>query len=230
MRSGGSVIADYGTAITDQHGAGYRKSPLDRLFGIDRSKNAGWFDGSRFEINGEHYARPFVERFAGNGVLRHNGLVVAERGLNQTRIENTTGQGKTLFINSSPTRYFDANERAGEFGKRWRQLIGSWLRRHQIEPSVEATQQDQRDYGVEVLRYRAKDNREIWAIVENPTRQASISDAGSGQSFGAVRTIRLNADETVLGFKDLRTGRRVGHDLQLPPGEALVLEVLRDAG
>jgi hypothetical protein len=80
VQSGGCVISDYGTAITDEHGSGYEKSPLDPLFGIDRSHDAGWFDGVvRYELNGERYQQPFVERLSKQGTLTDQNLTVVER-------------------------------------------------------------------------------------------------------------------------------------------------------
>ncbi len=43
VNQGGVVIADFQTGLRDEHGKKYAKSPLDRIFGIDRT-------GSTFQL------------------------------------------------------------------------------------------------------------------------------------------------------------------------------------
>lgn len=227
-RNGGMVIADYGTAITDEHGNGYDPSPMDSLFGIDRTRDQGWFDGRRrYEINGEAYQLPFMQRLPQEGLMRDRDLTVVERSLGKTRLTQRSGQGSAWFLNTSPTAYFDADQRAGVFGRTWRQLLGDLLKQHKVQPEVRLVQAGGADFGVELLRYRSAEGREIWAITTNPTRQASIDRAANDLQLSRQPiALRVQTDRQSFQLKDLRTGQLVGQDLQLPADEALVLEVI----
>ncbi len=227
---GGAVVADYGTAITDEHGNGYPRSPLDSLFGIDRSRDRGWFDGKRrYEINGERFNRPLVERLVQSATLKHNGLTVVERGLQTTVYASTFARGHSLFINSSPTAYVDPQQRAGRFGDTWRALLGDWLSKREVFPLVELSQASGGRHGVEVLPYRTSSGDEVWAIVTNPTRQAAVDGPGKGLELkGDSIQLRVEPGPGITGFKDLRTGKTIGFEWNLPVDEALVLKVLRE--
>ncbi len=227
VEQGGSVIADYGTAITDTHGNGYDQSPLDLLFAINRTRDEGWFDArGRFEINGEKYQSPFTQRFARVGVLQDRGLTVANRSLRTTRLSNQIGEGQTLFLNASPTLYFDGSSRAGPPGRKWREIVGDWLTGRDVEPPVRLVQTSGADHGVELIRYRTRDRREIWAIVTNPTRQARVDGAGSELSIAQKPVaIRVRSSRRILKMRDLRTGQLIGEEFLLPRDEAVILEV-----
>ena len=224
---GGLVIADYGTAITDEHGNGYRPSPVDEMFGIDRSKDQGWFDGThRYEINGEAYQQPFLKRFARDGIQSDKNLVLVERSVGGVLQLKKVGVGKAVFLNSSPTQYFDAKARAGEFGARWRELLQKQLEEHNVVPEVRISRKDGNRFGVELLRYRTRDRREIWAITTNPTRQGAIDNAGSGIEFSPNKIdLVCKSDRPISQIRDLRTGKIINSEFQLPADEALILEV-----
>lgn len=179
VRAGGSVIADYGTACVDEHGTGYERSPLDAVFGIDRSAGSDWFDRRRFEIDGERYKSPLVERLTASPISDDGQLAPIESSVTKTHVENRLGNGTTLFMNASPTAYYSKDMRAGDFGDLWRTTISNFLKDRGIEPVVKLRAASGHDYGLEVLRYRTADDRELWVIVENPTRQASVDGPGS---------------------------------------------------
>ena len=133
MGRGGSVIADYGTAITDEQGKGFEVSPLNELFGIDRRKDQSWFEGKRrFEINGEKYQQPFLNRLAAEGCLSNDPFTVIESVLGSTHFENRFGSGSSIFLNASPTAIFVSTARAGAIGKVCREWLGTWLAKRGI--------------------------------------------------------------------------------------------------
>ncbi|QDU09883.1 beta-galactosidase [Gimesia aquarii] len=231
VKSGGAVIADYAPAITDQHGSGYLTPPLDQLFGLNRLSKSGWFDGNRrFEVDGERYRRPFAERLPQENCLLDSNMPIVERSLSGTRLEHQFGSGRTLYLNLSPTGYFDQSLRGANFGNHWRKWIGDWIAKQEIQEPVRVTREDQQEHGVELLRYRTKDQTEIWAIVANPTRQASVDGPGSGIALSSQNIpLRIGTTLPISGCRNLRTGKSLGTkfplQLELPGSEAIVLEV-----
>lgn len=232
VKSGGAVIADYAPGITDQHGTGYTKSPLDQLFGLNRDKKeTRWFDGKqRYEINGERYQQPFPERLPRENCLLDSDMPIVERNLSGTRIENRFGTGRTLYLNLSPTGYFDQGLRTTRFGSHWRRWIGDWITQQGITKPVHIVRDDAQQTGVELLRYRTNDKTEVWAIVANPTRQASVDGPGSGIAVSSQSIpLHIHTSLPVSACHDLRTAQSLGTQfpmpLKLPGSEAIVLEV-----
>ncbi len=233
VRRGGAVVADYGAAITDEHGTGYRVSPLDELFAIDRSKDEGWFDGKqRYEVNGEKYQMPFIDRLPGAGGNVKPSQSEVERAISRSRVANRYGAGNTLYLNQSPTIYFDQQQRMGAEGDAWRDSIGTWIRQLQIEEDVVLSRTGGSSASVELLRYRlpGKAGTEIWAIVANPTRQASVDGPGSGvQLAPGPLSLRITSRRPILQIVDLRTGETRATnspiDAVLPASEAVIFQV-----
>lgn len=231
VKSGGAVIADYAPAITDQHGTGYQTPPLDQLFGLKRVSKSGWFDGKRrFEMDGERYRQPFVERLPLENCLLDSNMPIVERSLSGTRFEHRYGSGHTLYLNLSPTGYFDQSLRKAEFGNHWRQWIGKWIAQQGIQEPVRVFREDQLAHGVELLRYQTEDQTEVWAIVANPTRQASVDGPGSGIALSSQNIpLRIETTLPITACRNLRTGKSLGTvfpmQLKLPGSEAIVLEV-----
>lgn len=212
--SGGTVIADYGAAITDENGTGYTSRPLDQLFGLSRVGHADWFDGrNRFEINGEKYKQPLIDRLPSDGCLMESGFPVAERDLKTSRHANQFGSGKTLYLNLSPTAYCDPKLRSSAQGQLLRDWIGDTIVRAGVTESVRVTQEDGRRLGVELIKYQTRDGKQILSIVCNPTRQARIDGAGSSLSLNG-RQIKLEIH--VSEFKQATTVVDLRRGIPLP--------------
>lgn len=206
VASGGTVLADYGTAITDNNGTGYESRPLDDLFGIKRSGKDEWFNGQqRFEINGERYRSPFMERLPQEGCEIVNGLPVAECDVSESWIRNAFEKGTTLYMNQSPTAYYDSRFRASDSADDLRTAITATLRESGVSDPFRLTQDDGRTFGVELIRYQTSTKDQIWCLVGNPTRQASVDGAGSGLSIDdSSVTIQLDVPESLTQATDLR--------------------------
>lgn len=223
--NGGTVIADYGTAITDEHGTGYDQSPLDALFNIDRTQDRGWFNGKRYELNGELYSKPFVERLSAPPLDDSGQLKPVEASIGSTVVESAPNRGRAVFINASPTGYYDAALRSGPFGNRWRELLGEQLKKSGVAPAITFERTDSVRHGVELLRYRTTDSKEVWVFVANPTRQAAVDGAGSGlalESKPIELTIRVNGNPIPL--RNLRTNETTNGRVVLPSSEAVVVQ------
>jgi len=115
VENGGFLIADYRTATRDKHGKMYNKSPLDELFGIERSS----FDLEKINIAIDVAAHqdPYGQRSYGQlrGLFFNPNIRLTKgsaAGYNQKGvpvfISNNYGKGHTLFLNSDIYSYFSA--------------------------------------------------------------------------------------------------------------------------
>lgn len=234
--SGGTVMADYGTAITDNNGTGYQVRPLDEMFGLSRQGPDNWFDErSRFEINGEKYKQPFLDRLPAENCVLKDGLPVAERDLATTRITHQSGEGRTLYLNQSPTAYFDPAFRASDRGQLFRKWIGEAIQAAGVTEPLRVVREDGRTFGVELLRYRTSTDSEVWAVVCNPTRQARIDSAATGLTVDR-QTIEielvLSESQSAREITDLRRNETIvvkdGRvKLSLKNDEAEILKISR---
>ena len=235
VTQGGVVLADYMPAITDEHGTGYRLSPLARVFGLsdEQARSEHWFDGKRrYEINGERYTKPFAQRISDDGCLMDGGQAIIHREITDTWRAHTYGNGKAVFINQSPTRLFDSETRRGNIGKRWREKLRHILKSSLGNPQVRS---DDLETGVELLRYEVNNtNDQIWCWVANPTRQASVDGAGKRASvshdtisFSVVPSRELR--DQIVEVTDLRSGRKVPIKyplkIQMPGDEAVIYKI-----
>ncbi len=229
VRAGGTVIADHWTALLDEHGVGRAAGGLDHLFGIRRDESLGYFDGHTLtEIDGEKYSRPFLERFPANNVLRDQGRLVVERGTKadgarptstvQTAdviLRRSVGRGTAVYLNLSPTEYFDNAVRTNQPGDTWRSLLGELLAAAELVPRAEVTSAGARVPLAETLFWRDKD-RLLLAIVSNPSRQASVDSAGASNPLaGDAAEIDVRLHRSFAQLRDLRTGK------VLPAGQTI---------
>ncbi len=231
VRGGGVVVADYGCGIVDEHGCGYSQSPLDSLFDIDRSRDEGWFDGKRrYEIDGEKFQEPFAARLPLEGCQLNAGQPLVDRTLKKADIRNRLEKGEAIYLNQSPTIYFDSKMRAGDIGKHWRQRVQGWLERIAWKEPVRLKRMDHKGFGVELLRYQKSNGDEIWAVVANPTRDVSADGPGSGTGLDEqFVALQLIWDMELQSLRDLRSGRDLNKikslEFELNPSEAMIFLV-----
>ena len=88
-----------------------------------------------------------------------------------------SGRGTTVYLNLSPTEYFDNAVRTNQLGDKWRRLLGELLTNAGLIPRAVVFSGDARVPLVETLYWRDNDRR-LLAIVRNPSRQASVDSAG----------------------------------------------------
>ncbi len=211
VRGGGTVIADYWTALLDEHGVGRPDGGgLDRMFGIKRDEQRGYFDGSTItEIDGERYERPFLQRLPLENTLRYEDKMIVERGTTASgaqaagHVENADvvlqrriGRGTVVYLNLTPVEYYDNGVRMQSRGEQWRALLSSLLRDAGLEPRATVHAQGSAVPLVETLFWHGED-RTLLGIVKNPSRQASIDGTAAA---------------------DHVTGPQLEVDIQLSPG------------
>ena len=249
VRQGGTVIADHLTGVLTDHGVGRPKGgALDGLFGIRRDESKGYLSGSGItEIDGERYSRPFLERLLYDGALRHEGIVVYERGTTAGAgkagatvggaaaiVRNRTGSGRTVYLNLTPVAYYDMNARLGEFGRTWRTLLTGLLAESGVHPRARTLSGGQPIPLAEMVYWR-KGKRLVVGLVKNPTRQGSITGVGKIHAVtGEPLDVTLRFRRPVTDAVNLRTGKKLpdGQALnvgQWKPWEALLLEVTMPA-
>ncbi|MBE3070678.1 MAG: beta-galactosidase trimerization domain-containing protein [Planctomycetes bacterium] len=244
VEAGGTVIADCLTGLLDEHGVGRAAGgALDDLFGIARDESKGYLDGKTItEINGEKYNRPFLQRLAYDGALRHEGMVVYERGTQAAggsgaagRVEGAdavvvrpVGKGKAVYLNLTPVAYTDLAERTGPLGDRWRSLVGGLLSGAGLEPRARVLAGGKPVPMAETLLWR-KGGKVVLCVVKNPPRQAAVDSAGEmGGVFGDPGDVEIVLAKPVTGIRNLRTGEALPDGSRLRtawrPWEALVFE------
>jgi len=230
---GGTVIADCLTGILDEHGKGRAAGgALDDLFGIKRDESKGYLDGKGItEINGELYKKPFMQRLRYDGALRHDGLVVCERGTAvvptasikvTARVEgadvvvtNKAGRGQTAYLNLTPVAYNDLGQRVGAFGAGWRTQVAGLIEQAGLKPRAKVLAGGSPVPQAETLLWR-KGETLVLAVIRNLPRDASIDDAGVMQGmFGEPMDVEISLARPATGIRNLRTGER------LPDGAAL---------
>jgi hypothetical protein len=219
VHAGGTVVADHWCGLLDENGNGRPVGALDDLFGIARLEGDRYFGGGDqiWELNGEKYQRPYLERLDYENALRHGAIVRPERD-REALAEARHGEGRAIYLNLSPLAYFDHAERFGESGRQWREIVGGILATSGVHPTVVATARDgERPFvPVEVIRWDLRDGRALVGVVMNPSRQGAIDRIGDIGATGEGRlSLRLERRGGWRGAKNLRDGT------SYPDGEAI---------
>lgn len=227
VRQGGVLVADYWTALLDEHGKartdqGQLKGRLDHLFGVSRDDEQGYFDGkSLTEVNGERYQRPFLQRLA-HSQQDDQGLTVVELGT------QVVPNSSAIYLNRSPVAYADSAIRLSDPGQAWRSRILRILASAGVTPAVMALQRGKPVPLIEVLRWKV-DNRLWVVVVSNPTREAAINEAGKLSGAFETREVELRFQAPFDQAVNMLTGQSVSHSdrlsFEFDPGSAVIFEI-----
>ena len=240
---GGTVIADCLTGILDEHGKGRAAGgALDDLFGVKRDESKGYLDGKAiWEISGELYNKPFMQRLSYNGALRHEGIVVYERGTKAAGgkaaaqvdgadviISRPAGRGRAILLNLTPVAYNDVQERMGAFGERWRAVAGEIMVGAGLKPRARVLGGGKPVPAAETLFWR-KGDTVVLAVIKNLPRDAAVDSAGDmAGTFGEAVDVEIALAAPVTGVRNLRTGEKRPDGAVIKarwqPWEALVFE------
>ena len=248
MHGGGTVVADYWTALLDEHGVGrLNGGGLDQLFGLHRDEQRGYFDGATItEIDGERYNRPFLERLPADNVWRSEGKMIVERGTTAVGSQPTgrvndadvvlqrrVGRGTAIYLNLTPVEYYDNSIRLDSRGQQWRGLLGRLLRDAGLEPRAAVLAQGTPLPLVETLFWRG-DGRLLLGVVKNPSRQATVDRAATADHVtGPCMDVDIQLSRPYPQIRNLRTGQMLpaGNTIHATwkPSEALVFELRRSS-
>jgi hypothetical protein len=232
VRAGGTVVADHWCGLLDENGNGRSEGALDDLFGIERAESDRYFGGGDqlWELNGEKYQKPYLERLDYEGTERHEGIVIPERG-RRTLLENGSGEGRSVYLNLSPLAYFDHSQRFGPVGESWRTILKGILEGAGVHPDITASAMSGGSPfpPVEVLRWDLHNGRQLVGIVMNPSRQGSIDSIGEvGATGSAVLDLELTRREGWRNAVNRRSGESYpGADkisLRWDPFDAVIIE------
>lgn len=232
VRAGGTVIADHWCGLLDENGNGRLTGALDGLFGVKRAGSDRYFGGGDqlWELNGEKYQKPYLERLDYEGAERHDGIVIPERG-RPAMIENKSGEGSAVYLNLSPLAYFDHSQRFGAVGESCRTILKGILGGSGIVPDIiaSAAAGDAPFPPVEVLRWDLHNGRLLVGIVMNPSRQGAIDSIGE---VGVTGSAVLDLELTRKGGWKNAVNRRNGESypetdlirLRWDPFDAIIIE------
>jgi hypothetical protein len=221
--AGGTVLADYGTGVFDEHGKGRAEGILDKLFGIKQNPAQGVLGGKEVtEIDGERYGeKDFRKRLTTAGALRHKGMVVYGRGVEcvdgkadatvsgaAAVVRKAAGKGNAVFLNLSPIEYLFG--RTSEAGAPWRELVAGILKDAGLKPRVVLQEDGKPAAESEALFWKSGD-RTVLCVVKNPLRRASVESAGK-TDLSKLEPLKLGLvfDRDVKDLVNERTGAKLG--------------------
>lgn len=230
MENGGTVIADAGAGMMDEHCAWREDGAVNDLFGItvakssreralDNSNNGesattqanasaqGW-QLNAAELGGIAPAETYIRAGAGTSLLRF--------GATDAVIATKHGRGWAIYLNTIFDKYGAARkERTG--GANYRALINAILNRVGVRPVTEISSTDgHRLTQAQVARYHFADGAEILAVVKDNVSVEGVvgqdgvrvfNDAGLGRIARQEITIKLPRKVFVT---DIRTGQDLG--------------------
>lgn len=213
-RRGGTVIADFGCGIFDQHGRGRSKGALDDLFGVthDGSETARDFFGDRLWVETDQDAaysyKNYRELFATIPCTLKDGYAQAEKRLPIMTVR-TVGKGRAVYVNLSPQRYLQYREEGTADDARRETFLRSILEAG-IRPWVTVTSEGRRPAKVEVC-YWSKGGRTYLFVVQNAPVTGSMTGGGGAEGLVA-RTIPIELvfAQPVRDVINERTGKHLG--------------------
>ena len=241
--AGGTLIADYGAGTFDENGAGRTSAVLDDTFGIRRDGRLGVLDGSAIaEINAERYREPLPARTQYEGAHVRDGFVQYERGVTAKashaldgtpggpafRVVSDCGEGRTVYLNITPTPYLWSRRSADGFA--YRRLLESIMAQAGVVPRVRVFRDGVEAHTVERLMWRSADATYL-CLVENPVRDAAIDGMGAAEGIPSRgrETVEAHLTSPTPRAVDMRTGREVGSGsvltLEWNPHEAAVIRL-----
>ncbi len=213
--AGGTVIADFGTGLFDQHGRGRARGVLDGFFGIERDGTTGapgTLFGGKLCVETDQeagYRSRDVDGLLDTVKCREEeGFAVAELGLG-TRASRAAGKGRAVFLNLSPQRYL-RYRKDGTAAERRKVFVQPVLEAG-ARPWVRVAGTDgSRPRHAEVT-YWSKEGRTLLFLVQNVPMGGDEGGGGSGVGLVPGReevTIRFPAP--VEDLVNERTGERLG--------------------
>ena len=241
-RGGGTVIADAGAGLTDEHCAWRADGSLERLFGVRaaaapearRLKGAGakltlTSAGAALGLRPEDVGGLNVAEV---GLKAAGGEVLARAGDTDALVLRRVGSGRTIYLNALLDRYPKLRaEKSGGEGPR--ALVNALLEGAGVRPSIEVLSAGgQRLMHAQVARYRFGEAEVLTVVIDNVALEGVVgrdgvtvyNDTGLGRVARQEVTVRLPRKAYVT---DVRTGKRFGFTdtvrTSVLVGDALVL-------
>lgn len=232
-RRGGTVIADFGCGLFDQHGKGRKKGVLDDLFGVthDGTETARDFFGDRLWVETDQDAaygyKTYRELFATIRCQLHKGYAIAEKRL-PVMTERKVGQGRAIYLNLSPQRYLQYREE-GSADVSAREAFVRPILDAGIQPWVHVASEGRRPANVEVCYWKKADRTYIFVVQNAPVTGSMTGGGGAEQLKVQTIPIEVQFDRPVRDVVNERTGQRLGDgdrfQFSFPMAEAIFLSL-----
>jgi hypothetical protein len=213
-RQGGTVIADFGCGLFDQHGKGRSRGCTDELFGVrhDGSETkADFFAGKLWVETDQDSAFSFKryrQLFATLDSRLQEGFAVAERKLPVATVRQV-GKGKAVYLNLSPQRYLQYREE-GTTSDAHRKVFAEHVLAAGVTPRVKVTSGASRPRNCEVT-YWSKAGRTLMFIVQSAAVSSSEVGGGGAEGLGEkVLPLDVEFPSAVADVVDERSGKKLG--------------------
>ncbi len=217
--AGGTVIADFGCGVFDQHGKARSKGALDSLFGVKHNgteSQADWFGQSLWVETDQDrgfYYKKFQELFATVKSPLHSGFAIAEHRLpvNKTR---KFGRGTVHYLNLSPQRYLQYRQE-GVIDQAHRDLFLKPIKDAGITSPVELTDQSgKRPRDSEVTRWKKRGKTYLFVIQNAHVTGSALGGGGAEGLRKGTEQITISFREPVKDLRNERTGEKLGDGKQ----------------
>lgn len=221
--SGGTVLADEGTGLFNEHGKGRSPGILDNLFGIRQYPEKGFLGGDKVtEIDGEKYIEEdFSKRLTTQNAFRYNGLVIFGRHVKATDgtaeaetsgtavlVRRKTAPGEGVFLNLSPIEYLLYRNEA--IGERWRAVIGKILLSAGLRPRLHLSENGKSALEAESIFWK-NGERIVLCVVKNPIRHSAIGKRATNSMLKADHvTLELQFASKIEDLVNERTRVKLG--------------------
>lgn len=185
-RQGGTVIADFGCGLFDQHGKGRSRGALDGLFGVEhdgRESRRDFFAGTLWVETDQDRAysyQRYRDLFATLACRLEDGFAVAERRL-PGRTVRQIGRGTAVYLNLSPQRYLQYREE-GSAGDGHRKAFLEHVFAAGCRPWVRVTSAEARLRNIEST-YWSKGGRTLVFVVQKAATTGSETGGGGAEGL-----------------------------------------------
>jgi len=217
--AGGTVIADFGCGLFDQHGKARSQGILDTLFGVSHDgteTEKEWF-GEKLWVETDQdrgfYYKKYRELFATIKSPLHDGFAIAEHRLPVNKMRKYA-KGSVYYLNLSPQRYLEYRQE-GVADQTHRNLFLKPIQDAGIMPSVSvlnASGKPPRDS--EVTRWK-KQGRTYLFVIQNAHVTGSALGGGGAEGLGeGTEPVTITFRNTVKDLRNERTGKKLGSGKQ----------------
>jgi hypothetical protein len=214
VERGGTLIADFGCGLFDQHGKGRTRGALDDLFGISHDGNEtkqNFFSGKLWVETDQDagFQSGLKKLFSTIPCKQEDGFPVAEPKF-ATRLVRKVGAGTAVYMNLSPQRYLLYRDEDDDASEKYMRVFTDPVMAGGVKPWVVLTRNGKRPHALEAT-YFTKNGRTMVFVVRNAAVTSSELGAATGGSTerGKV-TVDVDFSATVNDVVNERTGEKLG--------------------
>lgn len=215
-RRGGTVIADFGCGLFDQHGTGRRRGALDSLFGVTHDgaeTSKDFFGAGKLWVETDQDAgfsyKKHADLFATVKCRLEKGYAVAEHRLPLGK-DTLVGRGRAVYLNLSPQRYLQYREEGAATDAHRAPFIAPVIAGG-AKPWIEVIGPDDRRPANCETTYWSKGGRTYVFVVQSAAVTGSPTGGGGAEGLVARKVpIEVRFPGVVRGVVDERSGQKMG--------------------